>query len=229
MIICVILDDEPLALDLLSDHIRQVPDMKVVLATTDPLAAIAFLREQPADLLFLDMKMPKLSGLEVLQLVGERCQVVVTSAYSEYAIHGFEHHVTDYLLKPVTFARFLTAISRVKERLQPKGAVMPVADFAYFKVGQLMQRVNFAELLHIEGLKDHVLLHLPTRKIKVLQTMKGEEELLPPVQFVRVHRSYIVAVARIEQIHRQHIVVSGTFIPVGQSYRESFLKQVFNG
>ena len=228
MISCLMLDDEPLALELLSDHIRQVANMEVVLATTDPLAAFAFLQGQPVDLLFLDMEMPKLNGLEVLDLISDRCQVVVTSAYREYAIHGFEHHITDYLLKPVTFTRFLTAIGRVKDRLWPKTAALPLPDFMYVKVGQLMQRVNFDEVLYIEGLKDHILLHLPEKNVRALQTMKGIEELLPASQFVRLHRSFIVALTRIDQIHKQHVVVNRTILPIGELYRDRFLKKVLN-
>jgi len=226
MIRCILTDDEPLALDLLADHIAKVPGLELVLATSDPLAAIAAVQGQLGDLLFLDIRMPQLSGLEVLGIIGKGCQVVVTSAYPEYAIHGFEHQVADYLLKPVSFARFLTAVNRVREKLH---SMAPPDDFVYLKVGQRMQRVNFDEVLYVEGLKDHVRLYITNGQVTVLQTMKGLEELLPAGRFVRVHKSYLVAISRIEQIHKQHIVVGGTIIPIGEFYRDRFLKLVLKG
>ena len=144
MIRCIITDDEPLALDLLADHISKIAGLSLEMAPTDPLAAIAAVQEKRCDLLFLDIRMPQLTGLEVLDIIGRDCQVVITSAYPEYAIQGFEHQVADYLLKPVSFARFVTAVTRVKERLQN---VAGPDDFVYLKVGQRMQRVNYAEIL----------------------------------------------------------------------------------
>ena len=226
MINCIVVDDEPLALALLEDHIRKVPELQLRLSTTDPLAGIKMVQDKSADLLFLDIRMPQLNGLDVLRIIGHKCQVVVTSAFPEYAIHGFEHHTADYLLKPVSFPRFLTAIARVKERLSK---TTTLENFVYLKVEQRMQRINFNEVLYVEGSKDYVQIRLLHNKIITLQTLKAMEELLPPDQFIRVHKSFIVAINKIEQIHKQHIVINQTIIPIGEFYRDQFLKQALKG
>lgn len=222
MINCIVVDDEPLALALLEDHIRKVPELQLQLSTTDPLAGIKMVQDRSADLLFLDIRMPQLNGLDVLRIIGHKCQVVVTSAFPEYAIHGFEHHTADYLLKPVSFPRFLTAIARVKERLSK---TTTLENFVYLKVEQRMQRINFSEVLYVEGSKDYVQIRLLHNKIITLQTLKAMEELLPSDHFIRVHKSFIVAINKIEQIHKQHIVINQTIIPIGEFYRDQFLKQ----
>lgn len=226
MINCIVVDDEPLALALLEDHIRKVPELQLRLSTTDPLAGIKMVQDKSADLLFLDIRMPQLNGLDVLRIIGHKCQVVVTSAFPEYAIHGFEHHTADYLLKPVSFPRFLTAIARVRERLSK---TTTLENFVYLKVEQRMQRINFNEVLYVEGSKDYVQIRLLHNKIITLQTLKAMEELLPPDQFIRVHKSFIVAINKIEQIHKQHIVINQTIIPIGEFYRDQFLKQALKG
>lgn len=226
MIRCVIIDDEPLAVSLLKDHVEQVTGLQLLLATTDALSAIEFIQNSTVDLLFLDIQMPNLNGIEVMKIIDHKCLVILTSAYSEYAIQGFEFHVVDYLLKPLTFSRFLTAIAKVKDRF--KGKEILKEEFIYLKVEQRMHRINFSDILYIEGLKDYVIVHLKSGKITALQTMKGMEELLPPINFVRMHKSYIVSVAKIEQIHKQHIILNNTIIPIGDFYRDNFLKQVLN-
>ena len=226
MISCIAVDDEPLALALLEDHIRKVPELQLQLSTTDPLAGIKMVQDKSADLLFLDIRMPQLNGLDVLRIIGNKCQVVVTSAFPEYAIHGFEHHTADYLLKPVSFPRFLTSIARVKERLSK---TTTLENFVYLKVEQRMQRINFSEVLYVEGSKDYVQIRLLHNKIITLQTLKAMEELLPPDHFIRVHKSFIVAINKIEQIHKQHIVINQTIIPIGEFYRDQFLKQALKG
>jgi DNA-binding LytR/AlgR family response regulator len=226
MIRCVIIDDEPLAVSLLKDHVEKVTGLQLLLATTDVLSAIEFIQNSTVDLLFLDIQMPNLNGIEVMKIIDHKCLVILTSAYSEYAIHGFEFHVVDYLLKPLTFTRFLTAITKVKDRF--KGKEVLKEEFIYLKVEQRMHRINFSDILYIEGLKDYVIVHLSSGKITALQTMKGIEELLPAVSFVRMHKSYIVSIAKIEQIHKQHIILNNTIIPIGHFYRDNFLKQVLN-
>jgi len=228
MIKCVIVDDEPLAITLLEDHIKQVSDLQVMLSTTNPLQAMDYCRNTDIDLLFLDIQMPKLDGIEIMRLINNRCNIIVTSAYSEYAILGFEHNIIDYILKPITLGRFLAAIAKTRDKLNAKKTTAQHDNFAYLKVEQRMQRVNFDEILYAQGLRDYILLHFDNSKITVLQTMKGLMEILPTRSFVRVHKSYIVAIKKVEQIHKDHIVVNNTIIPIGEFYKESFLSQVLN-
>jgi two-component system LytT family response regulator len=228
MIKCVIVDDEPLAITLLEDHIRLVSDLQIMLATTNPLEAMEYCRNTNVDLLFLDIQMPKLNGVEIMRLINNRCIIIVTSAHSEYAILGFEHNIVDYLLKPITLGRFLAAISKARDKLDAKNTAIQHDNFVYLKVEQRMHRINFDEILYVQGLRDYVLLYFDNNKITVLQTMKGLMEILPTRSFVRVHKSYIVAIKKVEQIHKDHIVVNNTIIPIGEFYREGFLSQVLN-
>ncbi|RYF21284.1 MAG: response regulator transcription factor [Flavobacteriales bacterium] len=228
MIKCVIVDDEPLAITLLEDHIKQVSDLQIMLSTTNPLEAMDCCMNTDIDLLFLDIQMPKLDGIEIMRLINNRCHIVVTSAYSEYAIHGFEHNIVDYTLKPITLGRFLAAITKTRDKLDTKQAIAQQDNFVYLKVEQRMHRINFDEILYAQGLRDYVLLYFDNNKVTVLQTMKGLMDILPATSFVRVHKSYIVAIKKVEQIHKDHIVVNNTIIPIGEFYREGFLSQVLN-
>jgi len=228
MIKCVIVDDEPLAIVLLRDHVKQIPDLQLLLASSNPLEAMSYMQQNDVDLLFLDIQMQKINGLEFMNIINSKCSIIVTSAYSEYAIHGFEYNIVDYLLKPVTFSRFLTAVSKVKEGLRKMGKSKQTEDYVYLKVEQRLQRVNFGDILYLEGLKDYIKVNLGNTNIVALQTMKAMEEVLPSEQFVRVHKSYVVAVNKIEQIHKFHIVVNNTIIPIGEFYRDAFLKKVLN-
>jgi len=228
MIKCVIVDDEPLAITLLEDHIKQVHDLEIMLTTTNPLEAMDYCRNTDVHVLFLDIQMPKLNGVEIMRLVNNRCIIIVTSAYSEYAILGFEHNIADYLLKPITLGRFLAAISKARDKLDTKHAIARQGNFIYLKVEQRMHRVNFDEILYAKGLRDYVLLYFANNKITILQTMKGLMDILPDRSFIRVHKSYIVAIKKVEQIHKDHIVVNNTIIPIGEFYREGFLRQVLN-
>jgi DNA-binding LytR/AlgR family response regulator len=228
MIKCVIVDDEPLAITLLEDHIKQSHDLQIMLATTNPLEAMEYCQNSEIDLLFLDIQMPKLDGIEIMRLINNRCIIIVTSAYSEYAILGFEHNIVDYMLKPITLGRFLAAISKARDKLDAKQAITRHDNFVYLKVEQRMQRINFDEILYAQGLRDYILLHFDNSKITVLRTMKGLMDILPARSFVRVHKSYIVAISKVEQIHKDYIVVNNTIIPIGEYYREGFLRQVLN-
>jgi len=228
MIKCVIVDDEPLAITLIEDHIRKVSDLQIMLATTSPLEAMEYCRNTDVDLLFLDIQMPKLNGVEIMRLINNRCIIIVTSAYSEYAVLGFEHNIVDYLLKPIALGRFLAAISKARDKLDTKQSVVRQNNFIYLKVEQRMQRINFDDILYAQGLRDYVLLHFDNSKITILQTMKGLMDILPANAFIRVHKSYIVAIKKVEQIHKDHIVVNNTIIPIGEFYREHFLSQVLN-
>jgi len=228
MIKCVIVDDEPLAITLLEDHIKQVSDLQIMLSTTNPLEAMDYCRNTDIDLLFLDIQMPRLNGIEIMKLIDNRCNIVVTSAYSEYAILGFEHNIIDYILKPITFVRFLTAIAKTRDKLHAKNTTVHHTNFAYMKVEQRMHRVNFEEILYAQGLRDYVLLYLDNNKVTILQTMKGLMDMLPNGSFVRVHKSYIVAINKVEQIHKDHIVINNTMIPIGEFYKEDFLSRVLN-
>jgi DNA-binding LytR/AlgR family response regulator len=242
---CLIVDDEPLAHTILSDYVRKVPFLTLIGATTSPIEALTQVQRGEVDLLFLDIQMPELTGMQFLNLLrrgiaGHNCRVILTTAYSEYALDGYEHDVVDYLLKPISFERFYRAVQKVMPSAMgsaptptpiegsPPTAVPAEAirDFIFVKTEYRLQRVGLSEILYVEGLKDYVSIYTPAERILALQTMKTMEEKLPMSQFVRVHKSYIVAVSHIESVERNRIYIGKTVIPIGDTYRDAFFRHI---
>ncbi|MBX2915092.1 MAG: response regulator transcription factor [Cyclobacteriaceae bacterium] len=225
---CAIIDDEPLARNLLSDYVAKVPTLNLVQAFGNPLEALELLRTQPVDILFLDVQMPQLTGTSLLKILQHKPMVILTTAYSEYALEGYELDVADYLLKPVTFERFLKAVDKVTQRIiaetrpvvQAEAKATP--DFVFVKDGTKSVKVMLNEILYVEGLKDYVTIHTPTQKIVTLQRMKALEEQLPADRFIRIHNSYIVAVKAIDVVHKSEVQIGQSVLPVGDTYRKSF-------
>lgn len=241
---CLIVDDEPLAHTILSDYIRKVPFLTLVGATTSPIDALTQIQRGEVDLVFLDIQMPELTGIQFLNLLrrgssGQACRVILTTAYSEYALDGYEHDVLDYLLKPISFERFYRAVQKLMPASSPV-ATAPVSDsiaagqpapepgkeFIFVKTEYRLQRVGLSEIQYVEGLKDYVSLYTPTERILALQTMKTMEEKLPAGQFMRVHKSYIVAINRIESVERNRIYIGKAVIPIGDTYRDAFYRLI---
>lgn len=243
---CLIVDDEPLAHAILSDYIRKVPFLELVGATTSPIDALTQVQRGEVDMVFLDIQMPELTGMQFLKLVeravGEsKCRVILTTAYSTYALEGYEHNVVDYLLKPISFERFYKAVQKVFPPIKAEKPDIPptialpantlttaqaepaAKDFIFVKTEYRLQRVDLNEILYCEGLKDYVSIYTPTDRILTLQTMKSLDEKLPANQFTRVHKSYIVALNRIESIERNRIFIKKAVIPIGDTYRDWFL------
>jgi len=231
-ITCLIVDDEPLARNLLTDYVSKVPSLQLLQACASPLAAIEVLRANPVDLLFLDIQMPEITGISLLRTLQKRPLVVLTTAYSEYALEGYDLDVVDYLLKPVTFERFLRAVEKAGQRLTP--ATVPPAvqaprtesteqqPFVFVKDGTKLVKVRWADILYVEGLKDYVTIHTRQQKIVTLQRLKTLEEQLPTDKFIRIHHSYIVAVDAIDVVHKGEVQIGHVTLPVSDSYRKQF-------
>jgi two-component system LytT family response regulator len=228
---CLIVDDEPLARSLLTDYVKKVPYLNLLDASSSPLAAIEILRSTPVDLLFLDIQMPEITGISLLKALQKKPLVILTTAYSEYALEGYELDVIDYLLKPITFERFLRAVEKVNQRLTAPPAPAPVfknipdatvQPFVFVKDGTKLVKVRWDDILYVEGLKDYVTIHTRTQKIVTLQRLKSLEEQLPPDKFIRIHHSYIVAVDAIDVIHKGEVQIGSVTIPVSDTYRKSF-------
>lgn len=229
MIRCVVVDDEPLALDILTDYIEKVPELELVLATTSAFEALAFVQQDKADLVFLDVQMPELTGIQFLKIINGKCNVILTTAYPEYALEGYELAVLDYLLKPIAFDRFYKAVQKVVHRdaapQQPGTEVPPVQatqDFIFVKTEHKIQKIYLDDVLYIEGLKDYISIFTPTERVITLQNMKKMEDVLPARRFVRVHKSYIVALGKIDSIERSRIQIGDKVIPIGDTYRDQF-------
>lgn len=247
---CLIVDDEPLAHTILSDYIRKVPFLELVGATTSPIDALTRVQRGAVDVIFLDIQMPELTGIQFLNLArrgvdGIQCRVILTTAYSEYALEGYEHDVVDYLLKPVSFERFYKAVQKLfpathssdglttitsEPLLSMPLPVLSTSDgpngFIFVKTAYRLHRVSLPDILYCEGLKDYVSIYTTTERVLALQMMKSMDEKLPASQFVRVHKSYIVALSRIESIERNRIYIGKAVIPIGDTYRDSFYRLI---
>ena len=231
MLKCMVIDDEPLAIQLLQNHISKIPFLELAYTYNNPMEALISLNTNPVDLIFLDIQMPQITGIQFMKLLQNRAMVVVTSAYQEYAIEGFEHNVVDYLLKPVSFERFYRAAEKAHNQKFPNQTpantqqVFPsTGGYIFVKVETKMVRVELDDILYVEGLKNYISIYTRTQRVITLQTMKQLEETLPPNRFARVHKSYIVALDKINSIERQEIHVHDRVIPIGITYQEPFFK-----
>jgi len=229
---CLIVDDEPLARSLMTDYVKKVPYLSLLEACSSPLMAIEILRKTPVDLLFLDIQMPEITGISLLKALQKKPMVILTTAYSEYALEGYELDVVDYLLKPITFERFLRAVDKVNLRLNTAPAAIvtpadkttpdPSQPFVFVKDGTKLVKVRWDDILFVEGLKDYVTIHTKQQKIVTLQRLKSLEEQLPAEKFIRIHHSYIVAVEAIDVIHKGEVQIGSATIPISDTYRKAF-------
>ena len=232
MISCLVVDDEQSAVDLLCAFIRKTPFLTLAGATTNPLEALSLLQAQPVDLLFLDIHMPQLSGLDLMRLLPSRTRVVLTTAYSEFAVQGFELEALDYLLKPIAFERFLKAAQKARPAAAPLPAAAPEAaapaDYIFVKTESKgkMTKVDFADIVYVEGLKNYVSIQTLDDRVVTLLNIKDLEERLPARHFMRVHKSYIVSLDKIRALDGNQIFLKGmnTFVPLGDTYRAAFFE-----
>jgi two-component system, LytTR family, response regulator len=219
---CIIVDDTPLAVEKLEGFIRQVPLLNLLKSFNNGIEAISFMKTNPVDLVFLDIQMEQFSGLQFLESLQNPPQIIIVSAYSQYAISGFDHSVTDYLLKPYSFERFLKAIDKV----QLDQDVRSQKEYMFVKTEYRMERINFSDILFIEGKGAYLRIVTQKSKIMTLQSFQNMESILPPDNFMRIHKSFIVAMNKIESIERNRIKIGEELIPIGLSYREKFIKKL---
>jgi DNA-binding LytR/AlgR family response regulator len=234
---CMIIDDEPLAVRLVSSYCAQVPELEVVATCGSAIDAFAILRKERIDLLFLDIKMPRLLGTDFLRSLSDPPKVILITAYREYALDGYELDIIDYLLKPVSFIRFMKAVEKAGRQLSNEWSsngsqgVSPQAKqpFVYFRIDKEMVKVLLDDILFIESRKEYVMLYLEgNRNLLVKQSISTLEKLLSPHRFVRVHRSYVVTTDKVQSYSATHIRVGDHQIPIGRLYKnkvEEMLKQ----
>jgi len=223
----VIIDDEPLAQNIIKQYAMKLPDLTIVSTCNDAICAHKVLNEQDVDLLFLDINMPKLSGISFLKNLNNPPQVIFTTAYSEYALEGFELNAIDYLKKPFSFDRFCKAYYRAEEiiRLKQKNSapiVEPDTDFLFIKSNKKTIKIKFSEIQFIEGLGDYIKIHLSNEKLVTNLSMKKIFGLLPEKQFYRIHKSFIISIDKIENLEGNMVSVNGVKLPIGNSYRQDF-------
>jgi DNA-binding LytR/AlgR family response regulator len=236
MIKAIIVDDEPLALEVLETYIAQVPELTLIKKCNNAFEANEALKQHDIDLMFLDIQMPQLSGVEFVKTLSNPPFVVFTTAYPDYAVEGFELNAVDYLLKPISLERFMKAVNKVSDKIHSRGTEKEAErsdvsdDFFFVKADKKLVKVNFDDILYIEGLKDYVIIRLETGRVITLQTMKSLEDRLPAQRFKRVHRSYIVNIKRINAIlgNMVELTEAGKIkqLPIGKNYRDELLDMI---
>lgn len=241
---CIAVDDEPLALDIIEDYVSKVPFLELVKRTENAIEALQLVQAGGIDLVFLDIQMPDLTGIQFLKIAGEKSNFILTTAYSQYALESYDLNVSDYLLKPIAFDRFYKAVEKVHKNLQrsePAAAPAPepvaapannhnngapVQDFIFVKTEHKIQKIQLDDILYIEGLKDYISIFTKNERVITLQNMKKMEETLPKGEFIRVHKSYIISIDKIESIERSRISIASKIIPIGDTYRDEFFKLI---
>jgi len=224
---CIIIEDEPLALERTRSFVAKIPFLTLCGTFDNALTGLAYLKANQVDLLFLDINMDELSGIELLESSKIESQVIITTAYQEYAIKGYELNVTDYLLKPFTFDRFLKAVNKAHEHYK---TVLPttVLDFIFVKTENRLEKININDILFIEGMRDYRRIHTVHKKIMTLQNFSELEQIIPSTMVCRVHKSYMVGIHKIESIERMRILIAAQRIPISETYKELFFQVINN-
>ncbi len=219
---CIILDDEPFAVKLIADYASKISRLNVLYADSDVFKAIEVLNTESVDLIFIDIQMPQLTGIELMQMFNQKYNFIITSAYPQYAMEAFQFHVIDYLLKPITFNRFYQSVEkfiRWQETFQVQEKTGD--DYLFVKADRKHYKIALTDILYIEGLRDYIRIHTNDEKIMALENMKDILEKLPSNQFIRIHRSYIIPKDKIKVIDGNQIVMkSGNALPIGETYRK---------
>lgn len=221
---CIVVDDEPLAVSLLESYVEKIPFLELVFSTENPIEAMEFIQNNEADLIFLDIQMPELSGINFMKIVGNKLKYILTTAYSEYALEGYDHNIIDYLLKPISYSRFEKSTQKALERFTVNDTKED--SFFFVKSSGQQHKINFDDILFVESIKDYVNIKTEKQEYIVLDTLKSLENQLPE-NFIRVHRSYILNKLHIKSVDSKVIVLDNSLeIPIGESYKLNFLKNL---
>lgn len=218
---CIVIDDEPLAVDLLEAYIGKLPELQLVYASTDVLAAVEVLKSQKIDLIFIDIQMPVLTGIELMQIFNQDHFFIITSAYSSYALDAFQFNVVDYLMKPITFHRFYQSVEKFLQ-WKPREEQ---PDFLFVNADKKLHKIFYDQIIYIESLKDYVKIYTSQETVMVLENMKTITDKLPTQSFMRVHRSYTISTSKIKLIEGNMIQLqNGIQVPIGETYKKAFME-----
>lgn len=219
---CLIIEDEPLGAEILEGYIEQIPFLQLITTCSDAISAMSVLQQQEIDLIFLDIHLPKIKGFDFLKTLNNPPSVIITSAYMQYALQSYEHNVIDYLLKPIEFSRFLKAVNKLN--LNPSFTNFDTKDeentYAFFNVNKKKIKINFHEILYIEGQREYIKVFTSDKSITTKFQIGQVNELLNGNEFLRIHRSYIVATKKVEAFNSSEVEICGKKIPIGRSYKE---------
>lgn len=227
MIQCIAVDDEPLALELLADNISKVPYLKLVAKCSDAFEATKVMQENKIDLIFIDIQMPGMTGLQFIESLVYKPMVILVTAYKQYALEGFDLNVVDYLLKPVSIERFIKACNKAQELFALKNQTSSaVPEYIFLNVGYSLQKVVLSDIVWIEGLRDYIQIHLKStpKPLLVRMSVKSIEEQLPDSKFVRIHKSYIVAADSVTAIRKNSVFIGEKELGVGDTYSDAISK-----
>jgi len=222
---CIIIEDEPLALEKTKDFVNKVPFLQLSATFDNALTGLAYLNNNKVDILFLDINMDELTGIELLQSSKITSQVIITTAYQEYALKGYELQITDYLLKPFAFNRFLQAVNKAQDNIANRN-VDALPDFIFVKTENRLEKIMLNEIVYIEGMRDYLKIHTVNKKVMTLQNFSEFEKLIPSNIVCRVHKSYMVALNKIESIERNRIKIADQMIPISETYKEFFFQLI---
>ena len=231
---CLLVDDEPRAHVVLKSYIEKVADLEVVHSTTSSVEAFGYLQHNSVDLLFLDIEMPELTGLELLEALQRPPRVIITSAHSEFALDSYNFDVVDYLLKPIPFNRFLRAVNKVllqhrpTDTLIPQEPKPPAKDHFFVKEDGISRRIDYDQLLYVNSFGNYVRIYTIEGKHMVADTMKHMEDTLPSGQFHRIHKSYLVNLSKIEKVQGKRVFINGQELPIGNAYRQGLIERLEN-
>ncbi len=217
----IIVDDEPLAIEILEEYSSKIDDLEHLASFDSGIDALNFIKQNSIDLVFLDIQMPDLTGLQMAELIQRKTKVIFTTAYAEYAVDGFELQASDYLLKPISFERFYKAVERIQQTNE-----VEEADYVFVKSEYKIQKVRFDDILFIEGMKDYLRIVTREAKIMTLQSFSKMEKALPATRFMRVHKSYMISFDKIDGVEKNQVRIGNKLIPIGEAYKGRFLDQI---
>ncbi|MEX0359792.1 MAG: LytR/AlgR family response regulator transcription factor [Allomuricauda sp.] len=229
---CVIIDDEPLAIEILETYIKTLDHMYISGSYTNALEALPLLANTKVDVIFLDINMSKINGLDFLRTLKEHPMIIITTAYREYALESYDFDVLDYLVKPIPYQRFLTSINKLANKLNTKNEnVRPIVPdpYIFIKVNKKMLKINLSDILFIESLKDYILLYTKTQRHIMYKSLSSIAEELPSKSFVRVHKSYVIAIDKVVSLESNQITIAGHNIPIGRTYSKIVKEMILSG
>lgn len=224
---CIIIEDEPLALERTREYVLKLSFLNLLSTFDNAFDALAFLKTNRVDLIFLDINLGEFSGIQLLETSAVSSQVIITTAYQEYALKGFDLKVTDYLLKPFTFERFVQAVDRVQSNLPAKKSPA-IKNFIFVKTENRLEKLFLREILYIEGMRDYRRIHAVNKKLMTLQTFNDFERQIPPNILCRVHKSYMVALDKIDSIEKDRIKIKDREIPISETYKQRLFALIHN-
>ena len=230
---CIAVDDEPLALEQMKSYISRIEYLELLELFHEPVRALSFLSNTPVDIVFMDIEMDGLNGLQLIEMVNNNSSFILTTAYDKYAIKGFDLNVTDYLLKPISFDRFVKSVSRAAEKISisdrsETGIERPYLDdqkqYVFLKTRYHMEKVLLDDILFIKSLNNYLIIKTPKKSIFTLASFQEIQQLLPSSRFIRIHKSYIVPINRLDSIGKKNVAIGEATIPIGDSYRQYFFE-----